>query len=387
MTDIQTVVVGAGVVGLAVAQELAAAGHEVLVLEQEAWPGQHASSRNSEVIHAGLYYPPGSLKARLCIEGRELLYRWCAERGVPHRQIGKLLVAVDDDELPSLRALQANAQACGVRLDWLDKTAVSRLEPQVRAVAGLFSPLTGIVDSHALMQSLEAALQAAGGSASYRTRVDRVTPTANGLQLHGNSAGEPFSMDCRYLINAAGLFAQQLARSVAGLPASTIAPLHLCQGRYLAYSGPSPFSHLVYPVPRANAAGLGVHATLDMAGQLRFGPDVRYLDQINYDVGETLANEFAQAVQRYWPDCDPDRLVPGYAGVRAKLSGPGEPAADFVIQDHRDHGLPGLINLFGIESPGLTASLALAREVVSRLDTLYSMAKGVTPETAHKEHP
>lgn len=375
MTDIQTVVVGAGVVGLAVAQKLAEAGHEVLVLEQEAWPGQHASSRNSEVIHAGLYYRPGSLKARLCVQGRDLLYPWCVEHGVPHRQIGKLLVAVEEAEVPALRALQANAAACGTRLEWLDADAVARAEPEVRAVAGLFSPLTGIVDSHALMQSLEASLQAAGGMVSYRTQVTGVVPGDGGFLVRGSSAGESFSLRCRHLVNACGVFAQQLAACIENLPASTVPRLHLCQGRYLAYSGNSPFSHLVYPMPAANTSGLGVHATLDLAGQVRFGPDVKYLERIDYSVEDGLVDEFARAVQRYWPGCRPDRLVPGYAGVRAKLSGPGEAPADFVIQDYREHGIEGLIQLFGIESPGLTASLALAREVVMRLDKLYPITK------------
>lgn len=387
MTDLQTVVVGAGVVGLAVARELAGAGHEVLVLEQEAWPGEHASSRNSEVIHAGLYYRPGSLKARLCTEGRDLLYRWCADHGLPHRRIGKLLVAVEEAELPALRALQDNAAACGSHLQWLDAREVARIEPQVRAVAGLFSPLTGIVDSHAFMQSLEASLQAAGGAVACHSRVERVETLQRGFRLHGNSAGESFTLDCRYLINAGGLFAQHLASSISGISASSIPALHLCQGRYLAYSGPAPFRHLVYPMPSANTAGLGVHATLDMAGQVRFGPDVRYLQQIDYQVADTLADDFARAIQRYWPGCEPQRLTPGYAGVRAKLSGPDEPAADFVIQDHREHAIEGLVNLFGIESPGLTASLALAREVAMRLDTLYPMTKGAMPGTADKEHP
>ncbi|WP_339845615.1 NAD(P)/FAD-dependent oxidoreductase [uncultured Halopseudomonas sp.] len=387
MTDMQTVVVGAGVVGLAIAQRLAAAGHDVLVLEQEAWSGQHASSRNSEVIHAGLYYRPGSLKARLCVEGRDLLYSWCAEHGVPHRRIGKLLVAVEEAEVPALRALHANAAASGTRLEWLDADEVVRIEPEVRAVAGLYSPLTGIVDSHALMQSLEASLQAAGGSVSYRTQVQRVVPVAGGFCLEGTSAGEPFSLSCRYLINACGVFAQQLAAGVQDLPGNTVPALHLCQGRYLAYSGNSPFSHLVYPMPAANTAGLGVHATLDLAGQVRFGPDVKYLQQIDYSVEDGLVDGFARAIQRYWPGCKPDRLVPGYAGVRAKLSGPGEAPADFVIQDHREHGMEGLIQLFGIESPGLTASLALAREVAMRLDKLYPMTKGQTAQTAYKEHP
>lgn len=387
MTDLQTVVVGAGVVGLAVARQLAEAGHEVLVLEQEPWSGQHASSRNSEVIHAGLYYKPGSLKARLCLEGKDLLYRWCADHGVPHQRIGKLLVAVDEAELPALRALQDNAAACGTRLQWLDTREVARIEPQVQAVAGLFSPLTGIIDSHAFMQSLEASLQAAGGAVACHSRVERVERLQRGFRLHGNSAGESFTLDCRYLINAGGLFAQQLAGSIRGFSASRIPQLYLCQGRYLAYSGQSPFSHLVYPMPSANTAGLGVHATLDLAGQVRFGPDVRYLQHIDYQIADTLADDFARAIQRYWPGCEPRRLIPGYAGVRAKLSGPDEPAADFVIQDHREHAIEGLINLFGIESPGLTASLALAREVVMRLDSLYPMTKGAMPGTVNKEYP
>jgi L-2-hydroxyglutarate oxidase LhgO len=387
MTDMQTVVVGAGVVGLAIAQRLAEAGHDVLVLEQEAWPGQHASSRNSEVIHAGLYYRPGSLKAKLCVEGRDLLYSWCAEHGVPHRRIGKLLVAVEEAEVPALQALHASAAASGTRLEWLNADEVLRIEPEVRAVAGLYSPLTGIVDSHALMQSLEASLQAAGGSVSYRTQVQRVVPVAGGLRLEGSSAGEPFGLSCRYLINACGVFAQQLAACVEGLPGNTVPALHLCQGRYLAYNGNSPFSHLVYPMPAANTAGLGVHATLDLAGQVRFGPDVKYLQRIDYGVEDGLVDGFARAIQRYWPGCKPGRLVPGYAGVRAKLSGPGEAPADFVIQDHREHGIEGLIQLFGIESPGLTASLALAREVAMRLDKLYPMTKGQTAQTAYKEHP
>ena len=371
MLDCELVVVGAGVVGLAIAQRLARAGHEVLVLEQEAWPGQHASSRNSEVIHAGIYYPPGSLKARLCREGRDLLYAWCAEYGVAHHRIGKLLVAVEEAELPALQALRANAHANGVELQTLTAAELHAHEPALRAVAGLFSPLTGIIDSHGLMASYEAALQQAGGALQCRTQVGRVQKMADGFQLSGDSAGDAFSLTCRYLINAGGLFAQSLAASVDGMPEQQIPPLHLCQGQYFAYSGPSPFSHLVYPMPEANATGLGVHATLDLAGQLRFGPDVRYQQQLDYAMDESRREAFAQAVQRYWPECRLDKLVPAYAGVRAKLSAAGEPAMDFLIQDQASHAVPGLINLFGIESPGLTASLALAEEVASRFKSLY----------------
>ncbi len=367
MMDCDVVVIGAGVVGLAVAQHLAGLGHHVMVLEQEQWPGQHASSRNSEVIHAGIYYAPGSLKARLCREGRDLLYAWCAERSVPHRRIGKLLVAVEPEEIAALEALKANAEANGVALQWLDGAQVHDLEPQVRAVAGLLSPLTGIVDSHGLMQSYEAALQQGGGSLICGARVTALQAEPDGMCVRGDSAGEAFELSCRWAINCGGLFAQQIAEGVPSLEATAIPPLYPCKGSYFAYSGRSPFSHLVYPMPEANTSGLGVHATLDMGGQLRFGPDVRYQDDFDYSVDSHQRARFAAAIRRYWPQCDPQRLTPGYAGIRAKLSGPGQSAADFVIQDRSDHGVDGLVNLFGIESPGLTSSLALAREVARRL--------------------
>lgn len=387
MTDIDSVVAGAGLVGLAIAAQLAARGQSVLVLEQENWPGQHASSRNSEVIHAGIYYPAGSLKAELCRSGRDQLYAWCAARGVAHRQIGKLVVAVNAAEVPALHQLQQRAAANGVDLQWLDAAAVADREPQLRAVAGLFSPLTGIIDSHGLMQSYEAALQQQGGQLLCQTRLERVETRGNNLQLHGTSAGASFSLSCRYLINAAGLFAQQLAQCIEGLPATSIPPLQLCQGRYFSYAGQSPFQHLVYPMPEPGNAGLGVHATLDMAGQLRFGPDVAYCDSIDYRVDEGLREHFAQAISRYWPACDAARLQPAYSGIRAKLSGPGEPPEDFVIQDHCTHGVHGLINLYGIESPGLTASLALASRVASRLQRLYPETTASHAANHDKEYP
>lgn len=372
--DCEVVVVGAGVVGLAIAQRLARGGNEVMVLEQEGWAGQHASSRNSEVIHAGIYYPPGSLKARLCREGRELLYTWCAEYAVAHRRVGKLLVAVEEAELPALQALRTNARANGVELQALTADELHAREPALRGVSALLSPLTGIIDSHALMGSYEAALQQAGGAVQCRTRVDRVQRIADGFQLIGESGGDAFSLSCRYLINSGGLFAQSLAAGIESMAAQHIPPVHLCQGQYFAYSGASPFSHLVYPMPEANATGLGVHATLDLAGQLRFGPDVRYQQRLDYAMDESRRDTFALAVQRYWPACRAEKLAPAYAGVRAKLSAAGEPAADFIIQDHSIHAVPGLINLFGIESPGLTASLALAEEVATRLKSLYPVS-------------
>ena len=369
-TDVEVVVVGGGVIGLAIAQRLAAGGREVLVLEQEAATGQHASSRNSEVIHAGLYYPPGSLKARLCRKGQELLYDWCAARQVPCAPIGKLLVATSEAELPALKALARNAQANGVELQPLNAQQVQHLEPQVKAVAGLFSPRTGIVDSHALMQSYEVELLQHGGQLLLHTQVQRVTAKAGLLQISGHSAGQPFELHSRWLINAGGLFAQSLASRIDGYTVASVPPLHYCQGLYYSYAGRSPFRHLVYPMPEPQAAGLGVHATLDLQGQLRFGPDVRYTEQLDYQLDESLGAAFGQAIQRYWPACEVARLQPGYTGVRAKLSGPDEPAADFMLHSSDVHGVPGVISLFGIESPGLTASLALAEEVATRMDNL-----------------
>lgn len=365
-TDFDLVVIGAGVVGLAIAQRAARSGRSVLVLEQEDWIGQHSSSRNSEVIHAGIYYSPGSLKARLCVEGRDRLYAWCEKYGVPHRRIGKLLVAVEAAEIPALQQLQANATANGVALEWLDAAQVHQLEPKVRAVAGLFSAQTGIVDSHALMQSFEAALQLAGGAVVCRSQVQRIAPQESHLRLEGVSNAEPFVLTAGQVINAAGIFATQVQQTVVG--AKQIPATYWCQGRYFSYAGSSPFRHLVYPMPEVDTAGLGVHATLDMAGQLRFGPDVRYIDKLDYRVDATLKQSFANAVQRYWPDCDPERLQAAYAGVRAKLSRAGEPAMDFVLQDQTIHGVAGLISLFGTESPGLTASLAIAEQVQQMLD-------------------
>jgi L-2-hydroxyglutarate oxidase LhgO len=366
MHSIDTLIIGAGVLGLACAARLANPGQSLLIVEAETLIGSHGSSRNSEVIHAGLYYPPGSLKAELCREGRERLYAWCAAQGVAHRRIGKLLVAVDAAEIAQLEKLQANAAACGVGdLQPLDRAALQRLEPAVRAVAGLLSPSTGIIDSHAYLQSLLAAAEARGAQLVLRTRIERLQPGADGWLAEGVSAGEPFQLRAQRVVNAGGLFAQELAAQTAGL--HQVPPLHLCQGRYFGYRGRSPFQHLIYPMPEANTAGLGIHATLDLGGQLRFGPDVHYLDTLDYRVDEQLRAPFAMAIRRYYPSLDPARLQPGYSGVRPKLSGAGEPPADFVIQTPAGHGLPGLVNLFGIESPGLTASLAIAEKVAAAL--------------------
>lgn len=365
MHSIDTLIIGAGALGLACAARLAEPGRDTLILEAEGLIGSHGSSRNSEVIHAGLYYPPGSLKAELCLEGRERLYAWCAQHRVAHRRIGKLLVAVEESEIARLEALAANAEACGVHdLQNLDQPRLRALEPALRGVRALLSPSTGIVDSHAYLQSLLAVAQSRGAQLVLHSRVERLQRDGDAWLASGHSAGEPFDLRAQRVVNAGGLFAQGLAATIDGL---SVPPLHLCQGRYFGYGGRSPFSHLIYPMPEANTTGLGIHATLDLAGQLRFGPDVRWLDALDYRVDENLRAPFAAAIARYFPALDPARLQPVYAGVRAKLSGPGEPAADFLIQTPVEHRLPGLVNLFGIESPGLTASLAIAERVARAL--------------------
>jgi len=367
MDQIDILVIGAGAIGLACAARLASANRSLLICDREGLIGSHASSRNSEVMHAGIYYPPGSLKAQLCIEGRQRLQTWCEQYQVPQRQIGKLLVAVEPAEQERLELLQLNAQRCGVNLQSLDRHQLRALEPALHASAGLLSANSGIIDSHAYLQSLLACAEHHGAQLALHTRIDRLQLSSRGWHVEGQSLGEPFELIADVVINAGGLFAQQLAGQTDGLRAELVPQLQLCQGRYFSYQGRAPFSRLVYPIPEANTAGLGIHATLDLAGQLRFGPDVNYLQQLDYHIDESQRGIFAAAIRRYFPGLDAQRLQPAYSGVRAKLSGPGEPAADFVIQDSSSHGLPGLINLFGIESPGLTASLAIAEYIAARL--------------------
>lgn len=366
MDSIDTLIIGAGALGLACAARLATPQQSTLIVEAESLIGSHTSSRNSEVIHAGIYYAPGSLKAELCLEGRERLYAWCREHRVAHSQIGKLLVAVETAEIAKLEQLQGNAEACGVHdLQQIEQNRLSELEPAVRGVAALLSPSTGIIDSHAYLQSLLAAAENQGAQLVLHTRVEHLEADGDGWIASGSSGGEAFQLRAQRVINAGGLFAQQLASHTLGLQG--VPPLHLCQGRYFSYSGRSPFQHLIYPMPEANTAGLGIHATLDLGGQLRFGPDTQYLERIDYRVDENLREPFAMAIRRYLPGLDSARLVPGYSGIRPKLAGIGEPAADFLIQTPGAHGLPGLVNLFGIESPGLTASLAIAERVALAL--------------------
>jgi L-2-hydroxyglutarate oxidase LhgO len=371
MESVDAVVVGAGVVGLAIARALALAGREVLVLEAEEASGTQTSSRNSEVIHAGIYYPPGSLKATLCVQGKELLYRYCAARGVDHRRIGKVLVAVDDAERSMLERYARVAAANGVPLEALDAAGVARLEPAVRAVAGLWSESTGIVDSHGLMLSLLGDAERAGATLVTRAPVLGGSVEAGGLALRVGGA-DPLDLRCRLLVNSAGLGAQRLAMSLAGFPAACVPPAHFAKGHYFTLSGRSPFRHLVYPMP--DPGGLGIHVTLDLAGQCRFGPDVSgwpAAPEYGFDPG--LEAKFVDAIRRYWPELPDGVLQPGYTGIRPKVSGPTEPAGDFVLQGPSVHSVAGLVNLYGIESPGLTASLAIADEVARLL--------GVAPAT------
>ncbi|HVP60692.1 MAG TPA: NAD(P)/FAD-dependent oxidoreductase [Myxococcaceae bacterium] len=355
-------VIGAGVVGLAVARSLARTGREVFVLEQERCVGFHTSSRNSEVVHAGLYYPPGSLKARLCVAGREALYAYCAQRGVTHRRTGKLVIATRDEEVPALERILGNAKASGVDdLRWIDADEIRALEPAVHGVRGLFSPSTGIVDSHGLMEALRADAEAAGAQVLLRTPVlsGRVEDGGVSLALGGD---EPSTVGFRLVVNCAGPWAQTIARRIDGVPAGSVPPQRFARGHYFVLSGQVPFHHLVYPVPEPG--GLGTHVTLDLAGRARFGPDVQWVDGVEYAFDEARVDAFYRSIRSYYPALADGALEPGYTGVRPKLSGPGEPAADFLVQGPAEHGVPGLVQLYGIESPGLTAVLALAEHVL-----------------------
>lgn len=362
---LDTVVIGGGVVGLAVLRALAQAGRDVTLLEAEPRLGSHTSSRNSEVIHAGIYYPEGSLKARLCLRGKQLLYDFCEREGVPHRRVGKLIVATNDEERSALAAIHQSAERCGVGdLVPLDGSQVRELERDVRACAGLLSPSTGIVDSHALMSALRRDAEAAGAQVVVASPVLGGRVLENGFELRVGGV-EPSLVRCRGLVNSAGLFSQRFARSLKGLPESSIPRQFLAKGHYYTLSGRSPFQRLVYPVPVPG--GLGVHVTLDLAGQARFGPDVTWVDEVDYGFDESRTQDFYTAIRRYFPTLTDGALVPGYTGIRPKLVAAGAPAADFMVQGPSEHGVAGLVNLFGIESPGLTASLALAELVVEKL--------------------
>jgi len=365
-----TCVVGAGVVGLAITRQLSlsrSAPGDILLMEQHSSPGQETSSRNSEVIHAGLYYPPGSLKAKYCVEGRERLYSFCAQYQVPHKRLGKYIVA-GKDELPQLQALLENAHLNGVsNLVYVDKHDLQRAEPQVMADHALFSPDSGIIDSQALMQTLLHQAESNGTCFAPYSRIVAVEPQTSGFLMTALCGAprrqETYQFTCRQLVNSAGLNAQTLAAGIKGLDAASIPPLYLCKGSYFSLRGKSPFSHLIYPLPEKNQHGLGVHATLDMSGQVRFGPDVEYTQTLDYTVNSDKRQIFCGAIQRYFPGVKPEDLQADYAGMRPKLQAPDGTFKDFVIQDGSQLGLAGLIQLFGIESPGLTASLAIARAV------------------------
>jgi L-2-hydroxyglutarate oxidase LhgO len=365
MEKVDCVVAGAGVIGLAVARELALAGREVIVLEAADAIGTETSSRNSEVIHAGLYYPPGSLKARTCVEGKKRLYAFCAERGIEARPIGKLLAAASEAQSPKLASIKANAERCGVSdLRWLTLEEAHTLEPEVRCAAALFSPSSGIVDSHGFMLALQGDLENAGGIIAFNTPVRAGRPGQNGIVI----ATDSMELEAKLLINAAGLYAPALARGIEGVSGPRIPKAYFAKGNYFALSGTRPpFRHLVYPMPEE--AGLGIHATLDLSGGVRFGPDVEWTAGADYAVDPARAAPFYAAIRTYWPDLPDGALAPAYSGMRPKISGPGEPAADFMIQGPAEHGAPRLWNLFGIESPGLTASLALAAMLRARIES------------------
>jgi len=365
METIDCAVIGAGVVGLAIARRLALAGREVIVLEAETSIGNHTSSRNSEVIHAGIYYPSGSLRARMCVAGKQALYRYCPEHGVAHRRITKAIVATTDEEVPTLHKYKEQAERNGVLdLQWLDGARMAALEPNVRAVAGLLSPSTGIIDSHGLMLAYQGDAEERGGAIVFETPVLGGRADAQGIVLRAGGR-DPMKLSARIVVNAAGLTAPAVARSIEGVPHATIPPQHYCKGHYYVLAGKSPFGRLIYPV----GSGLwhGVHVTLDLGGQVKFGPDLQWQDTIDYRFDESREAGFYAAIRHYYPALADGALLPGYTGIRPKITAQGEPAADFSIQGPREHGVPGMVNLYGIESPGLTSSLAIADYVAELL--------------------
>lgn len=369
--DIECIVIGAGVIGLAIARQLAQSGREVLLVEAGSGIGEETSSRNSEVIHSGIYYPTGSLKAKLCVAGREQLYAYCAARHVPHRQLGKLIVATTAQQLPELNALAKRGQANGVNnLYLVDSKRAQEMEPNLRCHAALVSPSTGIIDSHALMLALQGDAESHGAQCVFRTQFQSGTVLPNGLfqlRFAGDNVlhDDTLELTANIVVNAAGLAATTVAHDLAGVPACHIPKAYLCKGSYFSLMGKSPFSRLIYPMP--DSAGLGVHLTLDMGGQARFGPDTQWVDTPDYRMEPQRANSFYAAIRRYWPSLPDAALQPAYAGIRPKIAGPGMPAADFVISGPDTHGIGGLVNLFGIESPGLTSCLAVAKMVEQAL--------------------
>jgi L-2-hydroxyglutarate oxidase LhgO len=366
MDNVDVVIVGAGVIGLAIAAKVSQQFDHVLIIDKNASFGEETSSRNSEVIHAGIYYPQNSLKAKFCVKGKAMLYSYCHERHIPVNKIGKLLVAQGKEEEDFLKRTLVSARKNGVDdLVWLDEVALKTLEPNLKASAALHSPSTGIIDSHTYMQSLLAQAEEHNAMFVAQTAMVNAVPVTNGFDVKLDSQGELISINCKYLINSAGLHSESVAHSIIGLDQSFIPTLHWCRGHYFSYQGKSPFKQLIYPIPRDN--GLGIHASLDMGGQLKFGPDTQYVSTLSYDFPEKIKDKFTDQISKYFPSMDKEKLQPAYSGIRPKLQSASDPFKDFVIQTSNNHHINGLINLFGIDSPGLTSSLAIAEYVAEKL--------------------
>lgn len=367
MESVDLTIVGAGAVGLATAFTLADESRSTIILEQHSSFGTETSSRNSEVIHAGIYYPANSLKAVLCVQGKHEMYAYCEKYQIPHRRLGKFIVATKAAEEATLEGILKKALQNGVDdLTWQTAAALSQVEPNLKATLGLLSPSTGIIDSHSLMRSYLANAESKGAAIAYQAKVERVETDANGFVVHVGGK-EQFKFRTRCLVNSGGLYAQKVSLAIDGLPRHSIPTLYLCKGNYFTLTGKSPFHRLIYPVPEPDGTGLGIHVTLDMAGQARFGPDTQYLDTIDYAVSMQNLAKFYPAIRRYYPGLVNDSLQPGYSGIRPKLQAPGAAVEDFVIQGQEQHQLKGYVALYGIESPGITASLAIAKRVKSLL--------------------
>lgn len=362
----ECIIIGAGVIGLACARYFALMGKEVIVLESADTFGTEISSRNSEVIHSGIYYPKDSLKAQLCVSGKTQLYQYCLKNGIAHRRMGKLIVATSS-EISALKIIQNRAKENGVQdLEYLSAKEIKTYEPSIQAEAALFSPSTGIIDSHGLMLALLGDAETAGAMLAVRSQVISGRVESNGIKLRVQGSDEQHTeIFAKMVVNASGIAAPKVAASIQGLSQKFIPRAYYCKGTYFTLSIPSPFKHLIYPVP--NSAGLGVHLTLDMMGQARFGPDTEWVDSPDYQIDIRRSGLFYEAIRRYWPKLPDDVLQPGYAGVRPKIVDAGQAAADFMIQGPKMHGIRGLVNLFGIESPGLTASLAIAENAFKAL--------------------
>lgn len=371
MENFDHCIIGAGVIGLAIAFKLSQRFPQtkILLIESHQQFGSETSSRNSEVIHAGIYYPENSLKAKLCSKGSRQLYLFCRQYSIPYKRIGKLIIARNESDIHALEEIQKNAKKNNVNLNLINQQDCHKLEPNVQAKAALISPNTGIIDSHQYMQTLLNLAQQQGVLYSPNTHFLSAEQTSQGFKVRVNTVDGHFDFCCRQLINSAGLHAPDVAKNIIPIAASSnqydvIPQYHYCRGHYSSYQDKAPFSHLIYPLPDKKTTGLGIHATLDLSGQVRFGPDVEFIKELNYSYSGDRKINFTRAIQQYFPGLDPNKLIPSYCGIRPKLTGPNESAKDFMIQTHKQHSILGLINLFGIESPGLTASLAIAEEVI-----------------------